>query len=87
VIATVAVNVTCWPEFDGFCDEVTVVLVVALLTVSVAAFDVAVPVPQLFANTALYWVPLALTAGLVTVKVVLVAPVMFVNPEPVFDCH
>ena len=33
---TVAVNVTDWPKTDGFTDEVTVVVVSALLTVKLA---------------------------------------------------
>jgi hypothetical protein len=37
---TVAVNVTAWPDADGFTDEVTVVELLALLTVWVRAADV-----------------------------------------------
>ena len=37
---TVAVNVTAWPDADGFTDEVTVVELEALLTVWVIAAEV-----------------------------------------------
>ena len=37
---TVAVKVTAWPEADGFTDEVTVVELLALLTVWVIAAEV-----------------------------------------------
>jgi hypothetical protein len=30
---TVAVNTTCWPVADGFCDEITEVVVAAMVTV------------------------------------------------------
>jgi hypothetical protein len=38
-------------------------------------------------NTARYLFPLAETAGLVTVRLVLVAPEMFAKPEPESTCH
>ena len=37
---TVAVKVTAWPDADGFTDEVTVVELLALLTVWVIAAEV-----------------------------------------------
>ena len=37
---TVAVKVTAWPDADGFTDEVTVVELLALLTVWVMAAEV-----------------------------------------------
>ena len=37
---TVAVKVTAWPDADGFTDEVTVVELLALLTVCVMAAEV-----------------------------------------------
>ena len=37
---TVAVNITDWPNTDGFTDEVTVVELLALLTVWVMAVEV-----------------------------------------------
>ena len=39
---TVAVKVTAWPDADGFTDEVTVVELLALLTVCEMAADVLV---------------------------------------------
>ena len=39
---TVAVKVTAWPDADGFTDEVTVVELLALLTVCVIAAEVLV---------------------------------------------
>ena len=69
---------------------VTVAVTATLLTVRVAAFEVAVCVPlQVFVNTARYWLPLALSDGVVTVSVVLVAPEIFVHVEPllVLTCH
>ena len=39
---TVAVKVTDWPMIDGFCDEVTLVVVLALLTT--CGFPVSEPV-------------------------------------------
>jgi len=37
---TIAVNVTGWPKVDGFCDDVTVVVVLALFTVCFRIADV-----------------------------------------------
>ena len=37
---TVAVKVTCWPNVDGFDDDVSVVVVLLLFTVCVTAADV-----------------------------------------------
>ena len=40
VPVTVAVNVTDWPNTDGFCEEATTVVELALLTVCVKLVDV-----------------------------------------------
>jgi hypothetical protein len=40
--ATVAVNVTDWPNTDGLCEEITVVALDALFTVSVRTAEVLV---------------------------------------------
>jgi hypothetical protein len=46
---TVAVNVTGWPNTDGFADEVTVVVVAAMaVTVGCVAIFFSVPVPEDF---------------------------------------
>ena len=39
IAATVAVNVTDWSNIDGLCDEITVVELAALFTVSVSTVE------------------------------------------------
>src|SRR6184192_1958895 len=88
VSVTVMVNIAATPAGVLAVSGLMVVDVARAATVSVAALVVAVCVPlQVFVNTARYLFPLALTGGEVSVNVVLVAPVMFVKPEPVSTCH
>jgi hypothetical protein len=80
-----AVNVAVAPEqtvvFDGL-----VVMLNPLLIVNVAA--VVVLLPQLWAKTALYWLPLSAAAA-VNDRLVAVSPLMSLQPAPllVLTCH
>src|SRR6266704_5010 len=52
---TVAVKVTGWPKVDGFAEDTRAVVVAGLITVNVAALEVALPAELL--NTAWYRLP------------------------------
>ena len=67
-------------------DDGAVVTADAVFTVKIAAEDVADVQPVLLA-TSLYWYPLVLTAGAVSVSVVEVCPARLLQPLPLFTCH
>src|SRR5437773_1076089 len=69
---------------DAVAPPVRGVGTVGQVTVSVAALLLAVP--RALVKTARYWLPFCDNCA-VKVRLVLVAPPMSVNPEPVLTCH
>ena len=70
--------------------SLALMVIARAVTVKVAAVVVAVRVPpQVFVNIARYWDPLCDMPGSVTVRVVLVAPVILPQVPPLFVliCH
>src|SRR6266581_917849 len=83
---TVAVKVTDWPNTDGFAEDTRAVVVAGLITVNVAALEVALPAELL--NTAWYRLPFCDKLA-VNVSVVRVAPAILLKltPPSVLTCH
>src|SRR6266702_1550805 len=83
---TVAVKVTGWPKVDGFAEDTRTVVVAGLITVNVAALEVALPAELL--NTAWYRLPFCDRLA-VNVSVVEVAPAISLKltPPSVLTCH
>src|SRR6266568_1174167 len=83
---TVAVKVTGWPKVDGFAEDTRTVVVAGLITVNVAALEVALPAELL--NTAWYRLPFCDKLA-VNVSVVEVAPAISLKltPPSVLTCH
>src|SRR5207245_9834625 len=83
---TVAVKVNGWPKADGFAEDTRTVVVAGLITVNVAALEVALPAELL--NTAWYRLPFCDKLA-VNVSVVEVAPAISLKltPPSVLACH
>src|SRR5712691_5646823 len=83
---TVAVKVTGWPKTDGFAEDTRAVVVAGLITVNLAALEVALPAELL--NTAWYKLPFCDKLA-VNVSVVRVAPAILLKltPPSVLTCH
>ena len=81
-----AVKVTGWPKVDGFAEDTRAVVVAGLITVNVAALEVALPAELL--NTAWYRLPFCDRLA-VNVNVVEVAPAILLKltPPSVLTCH
>src|SRR6266446_5714254 len=76
---TVAVKVTGWPKADGFAEDTRAVVVAGLITVNLAALEVALPADLL--NTVRYRLPCWEEVA-VNVSVVRAAPAILLKVTP-----